>query len=108
MSYEAGVTEDGNNVLNYLHEVGNPDSDYEDPTKDMMNMDVDDNGGEVVGNQDTSDDVEENPSQEFDENPVSPRVKHHADSTDRKRKREMELSCRLLDKLEALIKTFPS
>jgi hypothetical protein len=101
MSYEAGVTEDGNNVLNYVHEVGNPDSDYEDSTMDMMYVDDGYDEGEVPGNRDTSDDVEENPSQEFDENPVI-----GDDSIDKKRKRE--LRCRLLDKLEALIKTFPS
>ncbi len=133
MSYEAGVTEDGNGVLHYVYEVVNPDSDYEDPTIDRMNVD-DYNGGEVAGNRDTSDNVEEpdnpddedyvdgdydgvannrdtsenveeNPSEECDENPYC----GTGDSTiidDFNKKRK--LRSRLLDKLEALIETFPS
>ena len=81
-----------------IHMHDNPDSDYEDPTTDSMNVDGEYDGGEAASNRDTFDNIEENPDEEFDGNP-----EYGTGDSSTVRKRKLE---DLLDTLHALIKTF--
>jgi hypothetical protein len=101
MSYIADVTPDGKSVIHWIPQGDNPEPDYVDPTLDSMCVEDECDDGDGTSNRDANDDVDANPDEEFDGNPVNGT---DDSSTNRKRK----LADSFLAKLEALIKTFPS
>jgi hypothetical protein len=101
MSYIADVTRDGKSLIHWIPQGDNPESDHVDPTSDNMCVEDECDDGVGTSNPDANDDVDANPDEESDGNPVD-----GTDDSSTNRKRKFVQS--FLAKLEALIKTFPS